>query len=114
MRAAKATDLSSIPSVAHITASSVISLMIWFGSHLTRLDSIFSPTVKASSPYIIVKLKAVVSYIIDEPFFNLFCLSSNRTASSMSASNSNIAAIRGASGWRLGIIMLPEGIVYES
>ena len=45
-----------------------------------------------------VRLNAVVSYIIDEPFFKVTCLSSSKTDSFISASNSNIAAIKGASG----------------
>ena len=58
----------------------------------------YSGTVTASNPYIIVKLKAVVSYIIDEPSLKVASLSFLRTSSSISASNSNIAEIKGASG----------------
>ena len=74
----------------------------------------FSGTVTASKPYIIVKLNAVVSYIIDEPSLKVASLSFLRTSSSISASNSNIAEINGASGCRLGIIMLPAGILNSS
>ena len=61
-----------------------------------------------------MKLKAVVSYIKDDPFLMLFCFSSCKTDSSISASNSKIAEINGASGCLFGIIILPLGIIYSS
>ena len=70
--------------------------------------------VIAGRPYIIVKFHAVASYITDDPFFKIFCRSSISTESLILASNSNIAAIRGASGCLLGTIRLPSGIIYSS
>ena len=108
--AANATDLSSSPSTAHIIALSFIAIFEEEGSQLTRFLSICSRAVTAGSPYIIVKLNAVVSYIIEEPSLRFSCRSSIRTDSSISASNSNIAFMRGASGCLFGIIKLPSGI----
>ena len=108
--AAKATERSSMPFVTHMTAVSLISILVGEGVHLSKLVFIFSGTVIADNPYIIEKLKAVVSYIIDEPSLRFFCLSSINTSLSISASNSNIAEIKGASGCLLGIIKLPFGI----
>ena len=111
--AAKATDLSSLPSTAQITASWLISNDSGEGVQSVKLSFKSWGTVIAGNPNIIVKLNAVVSYIIDEPFFILFCFSSISTSSSISASNSRIAETRGASGWLFGIIILPVGIVYS-
>ena len=83
------------------------------GDQLLKLPFRSWGTVIAGNPNIIVKLNAVVSYIIDEPFFILFCFSSINTSSSISASNSSIAEISGASGWLFGIIILPGGIAYS-
>ena len=91
-------------------ASLFISYFTGSDSHFIKLEFMFSGTVMAGKPYIIDKLNAVVSYIIDEPSRRLDCLSFTRTASSISASNSIIAARIGASGCRLGIIKLPTGI----
>ena len=96
--AANDTDESSSPSTAHITASSFTSIVMGEGSHSSRSSLRNSGTVIASKPYIIVKLKAVVSYMIDEPFFKVACLSLLRTSLSISASNSRIAETKGASG----------------
>ena len=96
--AANATDLSSLPSTAQITASSLTSIISSAGDQTSKLDLSSCGTVIAGKPNIIVKLNAVVSYIIEEPFLILFCFSSMRTSSSISASNSSIADIRGASG----------------
>ena len=112
--AAKATDLSSLPSTAHITASLLTSITSGEGFQGFKFDLISWGTVKAGNPYIIVRLNAVVSYIIDDPFLILFCFSSIKTSSSISASNSRIADIIGASGWLFGTIILPTGIVYSS
>ena len=103
--------MSSIPSVAHITASSLTSIEVTEDSQTSKFELIFSETVIASRPYTIEKLNAVVSYIIEEPSLRTLCFSSISTSSSISASNSIIAAIRGASAWRFGIIILPGGIV---
>ena len=65
----------------------------------------FSGTETAERPNIIEKLNAVVSYIIDEPSRKFSCLSSSKTDSLISASNSNIAEIRGASGCLFGMIV---------
>ena len=83
---------------------------------LSKLKTVFQKdgTVTAGNPYIIVRLKAVVSYINEDPSLMLFCFSSIRTESSISASNSNIAEMSGASGWLLGMIILPTGIVKDS
>ena len=80
------------------------------GLHSFKPTSRLEGTVTASSPYIIVKLNAVVSYIIDDPSLRFLSLSSAKTDSIMSASNSKIAAINGASGCKFGIIILPAGI----
>ena len=81
------------------------------GAQGSRSSDISSATVNAGKPYIIVKLNAVVSYITEEPSLRLSCLSSIKTESLISASNSRIAAINGASGCLLGIIRLPFGII---
>ena len=96
--AAKATDLSSDPSTAHITAPSLTSTNGVGEFHICKFFEIFCGTVTAGNPYIIVRLKAVVSYINEDPSLMLFCFSSIRTESSISASNSNIAEMSGASG----------------
>ena len=108
--AAKATELSSTPSTAQIIASGFVLIEIFCGLHSFKPTSRLDGTVTASSPYIIVKLNAVVSYIIDDPSLRFLSLSSAKTDSLMSASNSKIAAINGASGCKFGIIILPAGI----
>ena len=108
--AANATDKSSSPSTAHIIAEASTSISIEEGVHEIRFLFRCIGIVKASNPYIIVKLNAVVSYIIEEPFFKVACRSLTRTSLSISASNSNIADTNGASGCLFGIIILPMGI----
>ena len=96
-RAAKATERSSSPLTDHITAFSSNSKYEDFDFQGIKFEVRFSGTVMVSRPYIIDKLNAVVSYIIEEPSLKLACFSFTRTDSSIFASNSIIAAINGAS-----------------
>ena len=106
-RAANATERSSSPLTVHAIADAWTSTVGVCPRHGLSPSSRCWGTVTAASPYIMLKFQAVVSYMSDEPSRKLRCRSSTRTDLRTSASNSSIAATKGASGCRLGIIKLP-------
>ena len=97
-RAANATERSSSPLTLHAMASAATSILGAALCQGCRPSFRYSGTVTAGSPYIMLKFQAVVSYMRDEPSRSVRCRSSTRTDFLTSASNSRIAATRGASG----------------